>query len=565
MLNEIRVQNLGVIEDACLNPSNRITIITGETGAGKSIVLGALGLLLGKRADPSLVRAGATASVVEGIWDISKLQEIKERLKDIGAILEDDEIFINRTISKDGKSRLIVGGKTTPIAVLSQFGEELVTVHGQSDQMRLKNPVIHREMLDKFGGDELGKTLEAYQDIYNRWKRLNTHIKEIKTNAVVRERELDEIMRAIEEISKWEPQEGEDEQLLSEITVLANVEELQGAIGRAYTLLSNNSDDQPDISRLMSLVLSEIENVNELDPKAKVFHDQLLGLYTELLEITGSMNSYLDTVDIDALQRLQEAQDRLSALNSLKRRYGPELADVIKFLEEAQQKLEELNPEANDLEVLEAELLTLSKDLRTEGTNLTNLRLSAAKRLEAAVNNELLGLAMRGNDLVVQVSPIEKYSIIGKEEIEFLMRTPGNPSPRPIHKSASGGELSRIMLALALVLRDNTVPTIVFDEIDSGVSGITAQEIGKKIANLSTSTQVLQVTHLPQIAIYADTHYVIEKDMVDGKPLTTVRLVEGEERVKEIARMLAGDNTSQSALTHATELLEEAKKFKDTL
>ncbi len=565
MLEEINVHNLGVIEEAHIEFTGGLNALTGETGAGKSLILGSLGLLLGKKGDTSLVRSGADSTNVEGIWNVSGLQ-IADKISETGAAIEDGEIFINRTVSKDGKNRLTVGGKATPVSILAEYGEELVTIHGQADQMRLKNPVVHREMLDRFGGEILANALNEYQTAYSTWRQLNAKIKEIKTNSVAREREIDELTRAVEEITKWQPQLNEDDGLIAEITMLANVEQLQEATGKSLALISNDSEE-PDVSSFLALIVSELEKVSEFDPKVKEFYDKTLTVYTTVSELTSELTSYLDSVDTDALQRLNESQERLAGLQSLKRRYGPELDDVINYWKEAETKLTELNPENNNLEILEVELSGLTAKLRTSGTTLTELRSKYAKELEQAVNIELAGLAMSGNELLVGLNPTDKFTFTGKEEVEFLMSTPGNSNPRPIHKAASGGELSRIMLALSLVADDATVPTVLLDEVDSGIGGSTAIEIGKRLARLAKHKQVIVVSHLAQVAAFADNAIVLEKAQGSKglQNITTVRQLNESERVGEITRMLSGLRDSETGKAHAEELLAEAKAYKITL
>lgn len=563
MLEEISIQNLGVIQEATLPFTKGLTVITGETGAGKTMVLTALSLLLGKRSDSSIVRHGTEFTSVEGCWNVTNLNILPE-IQEVGAIIEDGNLYMNRTVYKDGKSRAVIGGKTTPASVLAKIGDGLVNIHGQSDQIRLKSSAAQREALDSFAKEQLTKILEEYRQTYTSWKEKLVLLKEIKTNMVAREREYEELIRAIEEISTINPKPGEDEELKNEADMLSNVESLTEAATIAQEALSSENYETVNVLDGISRTIKALSNVSNYDPNIKELYELAVNTQINALELSSGLATYLNGLDMNSLERLNEVQERRATINTLIRKYGITLEDVIEYAEKAQERVTSLDPKNINIENLEAELETLKTELATQSKKLTQIRKIKSSELVTAVNLELAGLAMGGNKLEIAITTSETYTINGCDEINFMLKTAGASEARPLNKSASGGELSRIMLALEVVIADPEVtPTFIFDEVDSGVGGATAIEIGKRLSQLATEAQVIVVTHLPQVAVFADNHLRVLKNNSDTFVSTDVNQLTEPERIEELARMLSGLTNSETGKSHAAELIEMAKQYKN--
>lgn len=565
MLEEITIQNLGIIENTTLPFTPGLTVITGETGAGKTMILNALGLLLGKRADKAIVREGTDFASVEGCWNVNNLS-VTPAVEETGAVIEDDMLYINRTVYATGKTRAVIGGKTSPASSLAGIGDGLVHVHGQSDQIRLKNPVAQREALDSFAGAELTAALTKYKDAYTNYRSLTKKLVELQTNMVARAREYEELTAAVEELDNFRPLPEEDEQLKAEIAVLMNIENIQEALTLVSSYLATENEyGIPEPLTAVALVVKTLEGVVEHDKKLEELYSLSVSAHDQLTALTDGAASYFDDLDADSLERLNYAQERVAGLTKLKRKFGPTLNDVLNFWEEAEAKIEDLNPENNNIELVEQQTAEAKKVLLTQANTLTAIRVKQANLLQEAVNKELADLAMVGSELNIAVET-EKMSSTGQDKVVFLLKTPAATSARPLEKSASGGELSRIMLALEIVLADPTkTPTFVFDEVDSGVSGATATKIGQKLANLAAKAQVIVVTHLPQVAVFFDNHLRVVKTLDEQKLSTTVQQLSAEESVREFTRMLSGLPDSESGRTHAEEMLGFAAEYKHTI
>lgn len=564
MLEEIRVKNLGVIKEACLPFTKGLNVITGETGAGKTMVLTALGLLLGRKSDANMVRHDSEHLNVEGTWDISKHEEIIETVENLGGDVEDGTLYVNRSVSKEGKSRAVVGGRNTPLTQAQPVGDSLVSIHGQSDQIRLKNPNAQREALDKYAGENLTQVLKQYSEKYEEWRSLTKTVDDIKNNMAARQREYEELKEAVEKIAPISPERGEDITLKETISRLMNVETIRGSMQEASYFLSNDDYENKDVTELTAMIVKKLQEINEFDPQIEKILEEANNLKTIADEVSYQVSAYLDSIDGDQLAELNYAQERLASLNSIARRYGGgDLDTVVDYFENAETRMIELDPENSDLETMETKLGIVFNEMQNFSNEITKMRTNAAKLLTEAVNEELKGLAMGGSSLIIKVENTGKYYTYGSDEITFLLTPHPNASPQPLNKGASGGELSRIMLALEVVLADpESTPTFVFDEVDSGVGGASAIEVGKRLAKLASQTQVIVVTHLPQVAVYADNHLRVLKTNGEDFVSTDVVKLSTEERVEEIARMLSGLSESESGQAHAKEMLTKAEEYK---
>lgn len=564
MLEEISINNLGIIKTATLPFTDGLTVITGETGAGKTMVLSALHLLLGRRSDTNMIGQNSNTLTVEGCWNVQNTQAIKS-IKETGAVIEDDQLFINRTVQTGGKSRAVIGGKTTPASVLSEIGLQLVNIHGQSDQIRLKNTAAQRDALDTYAGEKLSKTLTNYKNAYNQLRKKKKLIEDIKKNSFARKREIATLEEFIKEFDELSPIIDEDIELTKEIATLSNIDTIRLSVAEALESITPTSDEIPSITGQLNNAVRVLAKVAEYDKELSELSQKLAIISDDLDNATNDIENYSDNLDEDSLARLYEAQERLSNIKLFIRKYGNSLNSVIEERDAAQEKLDNLQELDQPLDVLEDELEELSEKIANLAEKITELRTTAAKQLSEKVNEELSGLSMSSSEMIISIVP-EKLTSKGKDEVEFLLRTGGQNNPRPIAKSASGGELSRIMLALEVVLADpKTTPTFVFDEVDSGVGGTAAIEIGKRLAKLAKEAQVIVVTHLPQVAAFSDNHLNVIKTSSNEYTETSVQQLDDDQRIKEMTRMLSGMTNSDTGHAHATDLINLAKNYKKTL
>ncbi|APY89038.1 DNA repair protein RecN [Streptomyces alfalfae] len=572
----MRIRSLGVIDDAVVELSPGFTAVTGETGAGKTMVVTSLGLLLGGRADAALVRIGAKSAVVEGRIAVPAGSPAVVRAEEAGAELDDGALLVSRTVSAEGRSRAHLGGRSVPVGVLSELADDLVAVHGQTDQQGLLKPARQRGALDRYAGDAVAVPLAKYTSAYRRLRAVTAEVDEITTRARERAQEADLLRFGLEEIAAVEPRAGEDTELAAEAERLGHAEALASAATSAHAALAGNPEDPEgvDASTLVAGASRALEAVRSHDPALSALADRLGEIGILLGDVAGELAGYADDLDADPL-RLAAVEERRAALTQLTRKYGADIDAVLAWAEEGAARLTELEGDDDRLGELIAERDALRGELAGLAQALTDARQEAASRFAAAVTEELASLAMpharvsiaisstevpEGADGVVVDGRTVAYGPSGVDEVELLLAPhPGAP-PRPIAKGASGGELSRVMLAVEVVFAGtDPVPTYLFDEVDAGVGGKAAVEIGRRLARLAKSAQVVVVTHLPQVAAFADRQLLVEKTNDGMVTRSGVQVLEGEARVRELSRMLAGQEDSETARAHAEELLATAR------
>jgi DNA repair protein RecN (Recombination protein N) len=572
----MRIRSLGVIDDAVVELSPGFTAVTGETGAGKTMVVTSLGLLLGGRADAALVRIGAKSAVVEGRIAVPADAPAAVRAEEAGAELDDGALLISRTVSAEGRSRAHLGGRSVPVGLLSELADDLVAVHGQTDQQGLLKPARQRGALDRYAGDAVAVPLAKYASAYRRLRAVTVEVEEITTRARERAQEADLLRFGLEEIAGVEPRAGEDIELAAEAERLGHAEALASAATSAHAALAGNPEDPEvvDASTLVAGASRALEAVRSHDPALSALADRLGEIGILLGDVAGELAGYADDLDADPL-RLAAVEERRAALTQLTRKYGADIDAVLAWAEEGAARLAELEGDDDRLGELTAERDALRGELAGLAQALTDARQETASRFAAAVTEELASLAMpharvsiaisstevpEGSDGVVVDGRTVAYGPAGVDEVELLLAPhPGAP-PRPIAKGASGGELSRVMLAVEVVFAGtDPVPTYLFDEVDAGVGGKAAVEIGRRLARLAKSAQVVVVTHLPQVAAFADRQLLVEKTNDGMVTRSGVQVLEGEDRVRELSRMLAGQEDSETARAHAEELLATAR------
>jgi DNA repair protein RecN (Recombination protein N) len=574
MLEELRLRGLGVLADAVLELGPGFTVITGETGAGKTMLLTGLGLLLGARGDAALVRSGHDRADVDGRLALPPEHPAVERTLDAGGALDDGALILSRSLSAEGRSRAYAGGRSVPVGLLSELAESLVAVHGQADQRGLLRPAVQRATLDRFAGADLADSLSRYRDCFARLALVRTELHELSARRRERAQEADLLRLGLDEIAAVGPTAGEDAGLKAEIGRLGHVDLLRRTAETAHgALSSSDAGSEPDILSLIAHARRSLEEARGADPALDVLADRLAELSYLASDLSADLGAYATAVEADP-QRLELAQQRLAALAGLTRKYAADVDGVITWAQQAAERLADLDDDGR-VERLGAEHERLSAELAREALALSELRTQTAARFSAAVNAELHGLAMSQSHVQVLVGqrpddhglslPDGRHVAFGPrgiDEVEILLVAHTGAPARPLHKGASGGELSRIMLAIEVVLAGaDTVPTFVFDEVDAGVGGRAAVEVGRRLAALAATAQVLVVTHLPQVAAFADRHLVVRRDDVDGAT-TDVRRVDGEERLAELSRMLGGQPESSLGRGHAEELLAVASAAK---
>ncbi|MDQ0962835.1 DNA repair protein RecN (Recombination protein N) [Streptomyces sp. B4I13] len=573
MLEEMRIRSLGVIDDAVVELSPGFTAVTGETGAGKTMVVTSLGLLLGGRADPALVRIGAEKAVVEGRIALPADSSVVVRAEEAGAELDDGALLISRTVSAEGRSRAHVGGRSVPMGVLAELADELVAVHGQTDQQGLLKLSRQRQALDRYAGDAVTVPLAKYTEAYRRLRAVAGELEEIVTRARERAQEADMLRFGLDEIAGVEPRAGEDGELAEEAERLGHAEALSSAATAAHAALAANPEEPEgiDAATLVAGAQRALEAVRSHDPALAALADRIGEIGILLGDVAGELAGYADDLDADPL-RLSAVEERRAALTALTRKYGQDVNSVLAWAEQSASRLTELDGDDERIDELTAERDALRAELGGLAQALTDARTEAAEQFAAAVTAELASLAMPHARVSFAIRQTEDpegvevggrpvaYGPTGVDEVELLLAPhPGAP-PRPIAKGASGGELSRVMLAVEVVFAGtDPVPTYLFDEVDAGVGGKAAVEIGRRLARLARTAQVVVVTHLPQVAAFADRQLLVEKTNDGTVTRSGVKVLEGEERIRELSRMLAGQEDSETARAHAEELLATAR------
>ena len=560
MIDEISIKNLGVIGGTVLPLGPGFTVLTGETGAGKTMVVTALGLLLGARSDAHAIRSGASQAVVEGRWSVADTGFVADRVRDAGGEIDDGELILGRSVSQEGRSRAVVGGRSAPVSVLTEIGEHLVVVHGQSDQLRLKSSTAQREALDRFAGDELAGALADYSATFTRWQASQSELERLTTERDHRAREADGLRVAIAEIEAVAPVDGEDDELAGRAERLANVEDLRLAAAHAHEQVSSEEIGEPaDVIGLLESARRQLERVVEHDPALRPIVDALKEASYLVVDVSGQLAAYLGDLDADNARELEIVQERRAELAVLTRKYGPTLADAIGYLDTGSARLLELDTDTERIEALQDQVTADRAALVALAEVLSAVRRAHGIRLSERVTEELAALAMPNARLSIEVTDRGDFTPLGTDQVAFLLQPHSGAEPRPLAKGASGGELSRVMLAIEVVIAaTDPVATFVFDEVDAGVGGASAIEIGRRLASLAVTSQVIVVTHLAQVAAFATNHLLVVKDDAGTVTESSVERLEGDARIAEMARLLSGLQDSGNALAHARELLETA-------
>lgn len=553
MLSELYIENLAVIEKATIDFSDKLNVFTGETGAGKSILINGINAILGQRVTKDIVRTGTDKAVISALFtDIG--DNVFQVLDELGISAEDGQLFLTREIRSDGGSVARVNSRAVNVSVLKAIGETLVTIHGQHDNQILMAPERHIEILDSYAESEA--LIEDYHSSFRELQSIAKKINKIKTEQSKKEFRMAELADIVEEINALNIHEGEDKEIEAELNISKNAVAISEALYMAKQLLSGD-DDTDGAVEMTQRASKSVEGYTDIMTEISPIYDRLSSAAIEMEDISEEIGSLLDSLDIDP-KRYDYLNQRSDELRRIMKKYGPELDDVLTTLENSQNELDELSGAEQSLDELNKEKERLLVEVSKKAKALSDHRKKAGERFVSQVTEELEFLNMPKVKLVVQ-QKTGKLTINGMDSIEFLISANLGEEPKPIAKIASGGELSRIMLALKNVIAEkDCIGTLIFDEIDTGVSGRAAQKIGIKLKQISRLRQVLCVTHLAQMAVMADNHLLIEKNIQGDRTVTTVRTLDHEQRKYEIARIMGGENITELMLENAEQYLKDA-------
>ena len=555
MLLEISIKNFAIIESISLNFEKGMTVLTGETGAGKSIIIDAMNMMLGARATTEVIRHGAPKAEIEGLFSIESNRALEEIFDEQGLELS-DEIIIRREILQNGRSISRVNGQMVNLSVLRTIGQQLVDIHGQHDQEELMRPHRHIQMLDEFGDTSFFELKEAYQMSFDNYRRMRKQVLDIKKNQQEHKARIEMLEFQMAEIEAANLKAGEDVTLNQERDRLLNHKHIADTLTNAYSMLDN--EEFSSLANVRS-AMNDMESLEEFDPEYREISGTLSESYYVLEDITKRLESIIDDLDFDG-NRLMQVESRLDLIHTITRKYGGSVDDVLEYFVKITDEYNLLTGNNLSSEDMEIELKKLEKNLVDLAGQVAQARHKIAQDLEAEIKQELQDLYMEKAQFQVRFSK-GKFSREGNESVEFYISTNPGEDFKPLVKVASGGELSRLMLAIKSAFsRKEGKTSIVFDEVDTGVSGRVAQAIAQKIHKIGQNGQVLAISHLPQVIAIADYQFFIEKISNEHSTVSTVRLLTVEERIEEVAKMLAGENVTEAALTQARELLQSKEK-----
>lgn len=552
MLTDLVIRNFAIIESLHVRFSSGFNVLTGETGAGKSIIIDAVNLLLGGRARGEVIRTGFDEAVVEAVFDLSGESAVRTRLAERG-LESGDELMVRRIVSRSGKNRVFVNGSPTPLGQLRELTASLVNIYGQHEHQNLQRTETHLELVDRFA--DHGQLLDDYRQAYQTFLGITEQLQKLDLAERERQQRLDMLQFQKQELAAAALIPGEDEELEQEKVLLQNAERLASTTDGGYQLLYGESGAACE---KLGRVADDLESLKEVDPVLGTMADSVRSAFYALEDVASQLRDYAGKLSFEPHQQ-QEVEDRLALLKTLKRKYAPSVEEMVAYLGEIEQELALLDDVEGRRSKLEKELQDAEVMVRKLGNNLTRARQTAAEKLGKTVEEELVDLAMPKAHFVTQLTPLDEPSVDGLERGEFYLSANPGEVPQPLAKIASGGELSRIMLALKRSSPEGDgVHTLIFDEVDAGIGGEAATAVGEKIGRLGREMQVLCVTHLPQVAAFADQHFQVAKEEVSGRTATSLLSLDEESRVREMARMLGGAQVSERTLEHARELLSRS-------
>ncbi|MCC0628933.1 DNA repair protein RecN [Clostridioides sp. ES-S-0108-01] len=559
MILELYMKNCALVEELRLNIDKNLNILTGETGSGKSIIIDALGLCLGDKYDRSFLRKGTDKGLVEAVFFSDNIS-LKKILEENDISMEDDNLLvITRLIYSDGKSTARVNGRTVKVSLLKEIASTLIDIHGQHQNQALFNKDTHLKFLDLFGENELEKFKVAYRKVYCKYSEVKKALNCLMENKdeMQIQREIDLLRFQINEIEAANLNKNEYEDLLKQREVYRNSEKIYNNLNSSYSKLHNGEYSVID---LIGLASKELNDISKYDSVLNEYSDTVERIMYELQDISADIRNYKDNIDFEPYE-LEQIELRIDEINNLRRKYGDSIDDIFEYYGKIKDRLDEILNRDERVEQLKSQLMKIEEDLKIKANKLTKARIEVATTLEKILLDELKSLNMK--NVMFKVNFEEgPFTLNGIDDVEFMISFNLGEDIKPIYKVASGGEMSRFMLAFKTILADiDDIDTLVFDEIDTGISGIAAQIVGEKLSDIAKKKQIICITHLPQIAANANTHYCIEKDTSNNRTFTNVSKLNESQRKNEIARLIAGNNITEKTIEHASEIIELAKKY----
>lgn len=558
MILELYMKNCALVEELRLGIDKNLNILTGETGSGKSIIIDALGLCLGEKYDRSFLRKGTDKGLVEAIFFSDNIY-LKKILDDNDISIEDDNLLvITRLIYSDGKSTARVNGRTVKVSFLKEIASTLIDIHGQHQNQALFNKDTHLKFLDLFGENELDKFKADYKKVYYKYSEVKKALNSLTENKddMQIQREIDLLRFQINEIEAANLNKNEYEDLLKQRDVYRNSEKIYNNLNLSYSKLHNGEYNVID---LIGIASKELNDISKYDSVLSEYSETIERIMYELQDISSDIRNYKDSIDFEPYE-LEQIELRIDEINNLRRKYGDTIETIFEYYEQTKDRLDEILNRDERVEQLKNQLIKIEEDLKIKASRLTKARNKVAIQLEGILLDELKSLNMKNVMFKVNFEE-SSFTLNGIDDIEFMISFNLGEDIKPIYKVASGGEMSRFMLAFKTILADiDDIDTLVFDEIDTGISGIAAQIVGEKLSDIAKKKQIICITHLPQIAANADTHYCIEKDTSNNRTFTNVKKLNQSQRKNEIARLIAGNNITEKTIEHASEIIEMAKK-----
>ena len=554
MLNQLSVRNVAVIDKLDINFHDGVSVLTGETGAGKSIIIDSINMILGDRANKELVRYGTDKAVVQAVFDAPK--SVINILEENDIDVEDETVIITRQVTKEGKSVARINGMVVTLNILREISDRLINIHGQHDNQALLTPIRHITFLDAYADNE--EYINRYKDILSKKREIEKKISSLEMDEQEKMQRIDLLEYQVNEIKKASLEKGEEDDLREQRDIYTNAEQITKSVNEAYMNLYEGDEIQSAYDGI-SIAVNEISQISDLNPQLKSIYDTLNEIMYSLEDTAHEIKEFGETVEFDE-QTLNEIEERLDLISRLKRKYGNSIEEILEYLKKAESELNDIKLSDERTNELKEELKNITKELEENGNVLTQRRENAAKVLEENIEKSLHELNMEKSKFKVSIENDGTFYDNGMDKVEFLISTnPGEPL-KPLVKIASGGELSRVMLAIKSILADSDgVDTMIFDEIDTGVSGKAAMSIAKKLAVIAKNKQVICITHLPQLTAMADNHYLIQKNTDGEMASTTLKELDEEGRELELARIIDGGEVTELALSHAKQMLENAK------
>lgn len=554
MLNQLSVRNVAVIDKLDINLHDGVSVLTGETGAGKSIIIDSINMILGDRANKELVRYGTDKAVVQAVFDAPK--SVINILEENDIDVEDETVIITRQVTKEGKSAARINGMVVTLNILREISDRLINIHGQHDNQALLTPIRHITFLDAYADNE--EYINRYKDILSKKREIEKKISSLEMDEQEKMQRIDLLEYQVTEIKKASLEKGEEDDLREQRDIYTNAEQITKSVNEAYMNLYEGDEIQSAYDGI-SIAVNEISQISDLNPQLKSIYDTLNEIMYSLEDTAHEIKEFGETVEFDE-QTLNEIEERLDLISRLKRKYGNSIEEILEYLKKAESELNDIKLSDERTNELKEELKNITKELKEKGNVLTQRRENAAKVLEENIEKSLHELNMEKSKFKVNIENDGTFYDNGMDKVEFLISTnPGEPL-KPLVKIASGGELSRVMLAIKSILADSDgVDTMIFDEIDTGVSGKAAMSIAKKLAVIAKNKQVICITHLPQLTAMADNHYLIQKNTDGELASTTLKELDEEGRELELARIIDGGEVTELALSHAKQMLENAK------